>query len=144
MISSMLPDTISKVRQVENLLAVLPQVELPTLHTIHGKVYTRTICLRKDEALTSALIRVPTTLVIAGNVIVYTEEGFIEIKGYNVIPASKDRKQIMRAIEDTFITMILETDKNTVEDIEDYFTEESKLLMSRQPEALNKIIITGE
>jgi hypothetical protein len=40
--------------------------------------------------------------------------------------------------------MIFATQANNVGDAEDEFTDESHMLMSRHPHAVNKITITGE
>jgi len=137
----MTEDNIDKVRQVESQMLEKEQVDLPTLHTIHGGLYTRTVLLKKGHALCGALIKVPTTLILNGNVMVYIGTEFTHIVGYDVIPASANRKQLMIAIEDTYITMCLKTEYRKLEYIEKEFTDEYDMLMSSSDTAINTIII---
>lgn len=143
-ISAMGNTALSLVREAELQLSQMEQVKLPTHHTIHGGVYTRTVLLKKHEALTGAYILIPTTLIIQGVAIVYIGHSHLTLNGYNVIPASKDRKQLIIALEDTYITMIMSTKAVTVEEAELEFTNEAHLLMSRHEDAINTIVITGE
>ena len=123
-------------------ISSLEQIEIETHHTIHGGLYTRTIKLNKNEILASVIIKIPTTLIVSGKIIIYSGDDEVKVSGYNVIPASEGRQQIMKAIEETTITMMFPTMANTVEDAEAEFTDYSDLLMSRFNK--NNTIITGE
>ena len=137
----MTDDSIDKVRQVESQMLEKEQVDLQTLHTIHGGLYTRTVLLKKGHALCGALIKVPTTLILNGNVMVYIGNDFSHIIGYDVLPASSNRKQLMIAIEDTYITMCMKTNLTDLKEIEKEFTDEYDMLMSSFDTAKNIIII---
>lgn len=143
-IKSMNLATLSKVRTIEEVFSSQTQVQLPTQHIIHGGMYSRTILLNEGEALTGAHIVIPTMLMVAGTVKVFTGNTFVVFEGYNVIPASSNRKQIMVALSTSFVTMVFPTDVTTVKEAEDVFTDEPHLLMSRHEDALNFTIITGE
>lgn len=133
--------SIEKVKLVEQHIVQNGTYTMHTFHTIHGNVYTRTVFLRKGYVLCGALIKVPTTLTVSGNVIVYIGTEFSNLKGYNVIPAAAGRKQLIIALEDTYITMCLSTEKRTVAEIEKEFTDEYEILLSSFDASLNTIII---
>ena len=143
-IPSMSSEQIDLAIKAQEFMLEREQIDIRTYHTLHGGVYTRTILLQKDEALTGATIKVPTTLIVSGSIAIYIGSDVAYLSGYNVIPASAFRKQVMVAIEDTYITMVMETKSTTVTEAEDEFTDESHLLMSRKEDAKNHIVITGE
>jgi formylmethanofuran dehydrogenase subunit D len=89
-------------------------------------------------------VKIPTTLVINGDVTVYANEDEIRVTGYQFIPASAHRKQAFSTHSDTLLTMVFPTNAATIEEAEDEFTEEAALLMSRGSDAKNFINITGE
>ncbi len=143
MIGEMTTNELAVANTIQEKLLGLPQSTLHTHHTIHGGIYTRTIKLNKGETLTGALIRVNTTLIISGKLSVYIGNKVIEVNSYSVITAASNRKQVMYAREDSYITMLFKTDAKTVEEAEDEFTIESKKLMSRTKECTNTEDITG-
>jgi hypothetical protein len=137
-------DDIGKVRQLESLLAELPQVELETQHIIHGGTYSRTIMIPAGAALTGALLKIPTSLVICGRVTVFIGDKTLELTGYNVLPASAGRKQAFYAHTDTCLTMFCATEAQTIDAIETEMTDEVDLLCSHKDTSTNLITITGE
>lgn len=143
-IPSMSPATIDKVRKLENIILQAPQVDIETTHSLHGGVYTRTITIPCGVILTGALIKIPTTLVIEGSVTVFIGDKAKNFSGYNVMPASANRKQAFVAHTDTHITMIFTTQAKTVEEAEEQFTDEHAILSSRRPGSTNNFIVTGE
>lgn len=143
-IRSMSEDAISKVTTLENQLKEMDQLQITTWHTLHGGIYTRTILIEKDTAITGALVNVPTTLVVNGDVVVYANDSVQRYTGYNVIPASAHRKQAFVAMEDTMLTMSFSTNASTIGQAEDEFTNQSAELLSRSEHAVNHIIVTGE
>lgn len=147
-IPAMSPAAIAKVCALETDLAKRPQIAIPISHTLHGGVYTRTLLLPvKGDlkgVLTGALIKIATTVIVSGDVIVFVGDDTIRLRGYNVIPASANRKQAFIALTDTYITMIFETKAKTIKEAEDEFTDDGLLLTSRLPDAVNNIVITGE
>ena len=140
-IPSMSVGNIEKVKLIEQHILQEGTYTMHTYHTMHGGVYTRTVLLKKGYVLCGALIKVPTTLIVSGNVIVYIGTEFSNLVGYNVVPAAKDRKQLIIALEDTYITMSLSTNNRTIAEIEKEFTDEYEILLSSFDPSLNTIII---
>jgi len=143
-IASMTIADIDQVRVLEDMVAEMEQVEIETWHVLHGGMYTRTIEIPAGVVLTGALVRVPTVLVVSGDVSVFANGQEVRITGYSAIPASANRKQAFFAIQDTWLTMTFKTDASTVEEAEIEFAEEAERLMSRRQQATNHINITGE
>ena len=143
-IPAMSKQAIDKVRELEAITRELPQVEIATDHVLHGGMYARTICIPAGSVLTGALIRVPTLLVFDGNATVNAGDEAVTLVGYHVLAASAHRRQAFLAHEDTRLTMVFATQAQTVTEAEDEFTDEAHLLISRNPDAVNRITITGE
>lgn len=106
-------------------------------------MYARTIKIPAGVLLTGALIKRTTMLVISGHVTVFVGEGAIEVRGYQVLPASAGRKQAFLAHADTFVTMLFPSEAASVEAAENEFTDEADRLLSRR-QACESITITGE
>jgi len=140
LIESMKDAAIAKVYKLEEYSKKMPQVEIKTSHTLHNGVYTRTIMIPAGVMLTGALVKIDTTLIISGNVIVYAGDQSREIDGYLPILAAANRKQAFIAKKDTYITMIFRTEADSVEEAEEEFTDETHLLMSRNEGAPNDVI----
>lgn len=88
------------------------------------------------------LIKIPTMIFVSGDVVIYAEEGPIEISGAGVIPASAGTKRAILTRTDATLTMTFPTDARTVAEAEAQFTDDLDDLMSHQNE--NIIIVTGE
>lgn len=131
-IPSMSKAAIDKVREMETLAFKMPQVQLDTTHVLHGGMYARTVRLPAGVMITGALIKVASTLIIQGDVLVYTGDETRLLEGYNVLPAEAMRKQAFVAKTEAHLTMIFPTNAQTIEDAENEFTDEAGLLMSRQ------------
>jgi hypothetical protein len=135
---------VDKVRQLEAAQWNAPHAPLKTHHVLHGGVYARTIWLPAGAVITGALIKVPTTLTISGDVTVFIGDETIKLAGYNVIPASARRKQAFVAHTDAHMTMSFATSARTVQEAEREFTDEAHLLLSRRQPEHDVVIITGE
>lgn len=135
---------LSKAFLLQEHLLKLPQEDITTHHVLHGGAYVRTIKIRKNIVLTGALIKVPTTLIVDGDVSVYLDDEAKRLTGFHVLAASAHRKQAFIAHEDTMLTMIFATDAKNIEQAEAQFTDEHESLLSRHPHSINEIIITGE
>ncbi len=135
---------IDKVRQFENASLANPQVNIDTLHIIHGGMYARTIMVPAGVVITGALIKIATMLIIVGDAIAYIGDEAIPLCGYNILPASANRKQAFVAQTDIYLTMIFPTKVSSISEAEDEFTDEANILISRNNISDNKIIITGE
>lgn len=143
-ISSMNEAAMEKVRKFTEMSLKLPQVDIGTLHVIHAGMYARTIMVPAGVAITGALIKIATILIISGDMIAYIGDEGVSLQGYNVLPASRNRKQAFLAQTDTFMTMIFPSDAKTIEGAEEQFTDETEMLFSRNDKSANKIIITEE
>jgi hypothetical protein len=143
-IPAMSKPAIDKVKKLENVLLAFPQVELNTDHVIHGSMYARTVKIPKGAMLSGALIKVPTMLIINGSCRVFVGDDAIDVNGYNVLAASANRKQAFLSFEETTITMIFQTNVDSVEEAEVEFTNEYELLMSHKDSNQNTVIITEE
>ena len=139
-IPPMSSEAIGKAQALQDILVQAEQMVFDTLHVIHDGVYSRTMMLPAGNVLVGALIKVPTTLIVCGDCISYIDDNMTRLTGYNVLAASAMRKQVFVANTDTWLTMSFRTDLTDIEAIEDYFTDESRLLASRKPCSVNKII----
>lgn len=136
---AMQPCEISLVSQFEDELLKLPQEEIETDHVIHAGIYTRTVKLKAECAMTGALIKIPTTLILSGDVTVYIGGESVRLTGHHAIAAQAGRKQAFVAHADTYITMSFATKAQTVAEAEQEFTDDYERLMSRN--GINKVQI---
>lgn len=145
-ISSMSELAIENVRAVEGLSSKMEQVPLVTEHVLHAGLYSRTVTIPAGGMVTGVFVTTPTLLIVNGDALIYRDIGLepIHVLGYQVIPAGANRKQLFMAKEETTLTMIFATQAKTIEAAEDEFTNETHLLSSRLPNAMNKVTITGD
>ncbi len=129
---SMSPDAVENVRRFEVALGQCPQARLHTEHSFHAGIYTRTIKLPAGVALAGVTIKVPTVLIISGDVLTYGDNGTTRITGYHVTLGQPGRKQAFVALTDTWMTMMFATDAQDVETAERQFTDEYENLGSRR------------
>ncbi|MGL4680420.1 MAG: hypothetical protein ACRCWC_13690, partial [Plesiomonas shigelloides] len=127
-IPAMSDESVAKVRALESEAMQQPQVQIETIHTLHAGTYARTIMIPAGVMITGALIKIPTTLIVSGECMVFIGGDTIKLVGYNVLPASANRKQAFLAVTDTWLTMMFKTAATTVEDAEHEFTDECDLL----------------
>lgn len=131
---AMTGEAIDKARETESRMLGMPQVDLPVSHALHAGMYHRTIIIPAGVAITGALIRVPTLLIVSGHCEVFTGTNVATLRGHHVLQAEAGRKQVFLAHADTHLTMIFPTAAVTVEEAEDEFTGEADRLQSRQKE----------
>lgn len=134
---------IAKIRALEEPLIGHEPVDVPTEHVIHAGIYARTIVMPRGMVLTGALLKRGTVLIVVGSVSVLAGEEWMEMEGYNVIPASAGRKQVFESRSPVIITMLIPTQARTVEEVEAEITDEGDRLLSRRQNA-NTVVITGE
>lgn len=115
---------ISIAKEAEDIVKKMPQADITIYHTLHSGVYTRTLLLKKGTTLVGALIKIPTTLIVQGDMKLYIGKKVHHLTGYNVIPAMANRKQVMFAHDDTRVTMLFRTDATTIKEAEDEFTDD--------------------
>lgn len=131
-IAAMSAETIDKVRALEAIVGAMPQIAVHTDHVFHAGVYARTVMVPAGAVITGVLIKIPTILIVNGDCIVHTEDGPIEMHGYNVVPAEAGRKQALVALTHTHLTMIFASDARDPDTAEREFTDEIDSLMSRK------------
>lgn len=136
-------DDIALATQAEEYIKEFEQEDIATSHIIHGNVYSRTILLKRDTTLAGALIKVPTILILSGDASVYIGSDVLHYVGYNVIVGYPNRKQIIHAESDVYVTMIMSTDAKSIKEAEIEFTDDWERLMSAQPDAENEVTITN-
>jgi len=144
LIHSMSDADINLAIELEQDILTLPQTSIPTEHSIHSGVYTRTVMIPQGVVIGGALVKRSTTLILSGHAIVIIGDEETEYNGYAVLCASANRKQAFYAIADTCLTMLFSTTATTVEEAEEEFTDEADRLMSRHPHSINIITNTGE
>lgn len=131
-IAPMTPAQLDRVRRFEAINAELPQVDIETEHVLHAGMYARTITIPAGVALTGALIKVATILIVNGDCDVFMGTRTMRLVGYHVLEAAAQRKGAFYAHKDTHLTMIFPTDAATVQAAEEEFTDEADRLMSRR------------
>lgn len=137
------PGVIERLLKVQDKILQLEQVPIRTEHVIHAGMYSRTVTMPPSTVLVGALIKRPTIVITVGSGRVLIGKDWAEIGGYQVLPASANRKQIFVSDGPLIITMIFPTLVKTVEDAEREFTDDHELLLSRRQD-LNSVTITGE
>lgn len=143
-IRTMSQEAFEKVYAIEAFTKNLDQEQIETSHVLHGGIYSRTVKIKAGVVITGALVKVPTTLTIQGDVSFFANDHEVRVTGYAVIPASKHRKQAFIAHADSWLTMSFKTDAISVPEAENEFTDDADLLMSRQASSINHMNITGE
>lgn len=129
---AMTDEAVDQSRRAEARMLGMPQVNLPVSHALHAGMYHRTITIPAGVAITGALIRVPTLLIVDGDCEVFTGNEVATLEGHNVMQCQPHRKQVFLAHSDTHLTMIFPTLAATVEEAENEFTDEAARLQSRQ------------
>lgn len=132
-IPAMTARAIENVRRLESIVAEMPQVDIPIDHTLHAGMYARTAFIPEGALITGVLIKVPSTLIVAGTALVYVDEDApLRVSGYTVLAAAGGRKQAFIAETDIALTMIFPTNAKTVAEAEAEFTDEPHLLQTRR------------
>lgn len=131
---AMTGEAVDRVRLAEAQLMELPQIDIPTRHALHAGMYARTITIPAGAAITGALIKIPTILIVDGHCEVFTGSETVVLTGYHVMQAEAHRKQVFLAYADTNLTMLFPTQAETVKQAENEFTDEAALLWSRRIE----------
>ena len=134
---------VSNLKEIEKKMLTKEQIKLLTIHSLYNGVYTRTILLKENEVICGALIKIPTTLIINGNIQVSDGDSVVDIVGFDVFLCEPNRKQLMKANGNTSITMLFKTDAKTIEEAEQEFTDDFLSLLSRREDSIN-IIYKGE
>ncbi|MGA9069076.1 MAG: hypothetical protein WB424_02405 [Terracidiphilus sp.] len=134
------------IRAIEEFEAPLigrEPIEVPTEHVIAAGMYARTIVVPAGYIFTGALVKRATILIAVGWFQMLAGEELIELKGYNVIPASAGRKQVFKTLSPLILTMLFPTQAQTVVEAEAEATDQAEDLLSRRQDA-NKVVTINE
>lgn len=138
------PETLAKISEVERRIRERPQIEIQTEHVMHGGIYARTVRLAAGMAIVGVQIKVPTVLIVNGDVLVVVGEEWKRMTGYHVLTGSVGRKGVFVALKPTELTMICASNAKTVEQAEADFTDETESLLSRRQVGSDVVTVTGE
>lgn len=123
--------TTEAVRQMEDMLLQLPQIDLHTQQLVHGGMAARTIFIPAGTVLTGALTNLDNLCAAFGDITVTTDDGPVRLTGFNVIPARAGAKRAGVAHSDTWWVTIHRTDLTDLEEIEEEMTGEADRLQTR-------------
>ena len=137
------PDDIAESYRVEAESRTHPQVRVPIVHSLHGGVYTRTARIPAGVTVTGVMIDPPTTMIAHGDWAVWQGGEWVLFTGFHVIPAAPGRRQIVRAITESTITLVFPCSAKTVREAEQEMSHEWRLLQS-QDEYPDTIINTHQ
>ncbi len=139
--------SIAKVRKLTGLsLAKLPQYAFVTEHRLHAGIYARTVTIPAQGLVTGVLVKIPTILVLCGDLIVYMGEGEepMHVTGQKVLLGSAGRKQAFLSETEFTMTMCFATKAKTIAEAEAEFTDEIELLWPLSDTERHDVIVTGE
>jgi hypothetical protein len=109
-----------------------PKAPIKIEHFIHEGMYVRTCWQPAGTVIVGALIKVPTVLVVDGNVRVNCGGKWINVEGHAVLKGSPGRRCIVVTYEDTYATLMFPTKAKTVEEAEMEMTDEYQMLSTRK------------
>lgn len=116
--------TLAVARNIEALLKSCPQVFLEPEEHLHAGLYSRTIRVPAGIVLTGALIKIPTLLIVTGEVAMSVGDKVSKYSGTNIFEGSAGRKTVFRAIGDTVITMVFASNASDFDEAVKQFTDE--------------------
>lgn len=106
------------VNKLADLLGDVEDAPLPVEQHIYAGVYTRTGCQKAGIVCATALVKVPTQLIVSGHCRIWCEDQVFEVNGYRVLEGMAGRQMIVYTIEDTWATVLFATDAKTPEEAE--------------------------
>lgn len=134
------PETVGKVRLLEDKIRDHEQIEFTTEHVFHAGMYVRTVRIPAGVMFTSVLIKCPTVLILNGTCDVLVGDMGVRLEGYNVIACAAGRKTVYLTRAAVELTMMFASNAKTVEEAEAEFTDEAEMLLSQTNE--NDIVMT--
>lgn len=128
--NAILLETIDKIKYggIETLLPC----KIDTQHFIHAGCYVRTCFLPKGTMIGSALVKIPTVVIVSGDVVVTNVDTRTHYRGYKILKGSAFRRGLWFANEDTYITMFFATNAKNTDDAEKEFTDEWAELLTTE------------
>lgn len=122
-------------KTINDLIKFPPDAEkiiIPTQHLLHAGTYVRTCLIRRGLFVGSALIKIPTVLIIDGDVVATDSEHRKRYVGYNVLKGAPFRRAFWLANADTYMTMFFATQAKTLEEACKEFTDEFQYLYTAE------------
>lgn len=117
--------------RVQEIEEVSP-CEFPTKDMLHAGCYVRTCFCPAGSILASAVIKVPTVVIVHGVCDATAGDKAIHIDGFAVLKAAAGRSTVWRAETDTTITMVYASKAPTCSAAEEEFTDEYEKLLTRR------------
>lgn|GEM_PF-417928 len=137
------PELVVKIEEFERELAGGEPVDVPTEHLIHGGMYARTVIVPAGMFFTNVLVKRATVVIVVGSLGMNSGDKWLELEGYNVLPASAGRKQVFVSRTPVIITMVFPTMARTVAEAEAEFTDQAEKLLSRRQDTNRAVITEG-
>lgn len=132
-VPAMTPAAIGKVQALREASLALPQVDNRIAHALHGGMYHRTGHYPAAATMTSVFVRVPTLLIVCGDVKIFVgEDHVVHVQGFEVVESQANRQPAFHFLAPTAMTMVFATNAKTVEDAENEITPEPHALQSRR------------
>lgn len=125
-------ETLAQLALVAEAISQYPQTDLQTSHLLHGGQYHRTCRMPAGTVIVGAVVRVPTSLIIAGDVSLWTGRSWQRMTGYHVLSGEIGRQACIFSHAETFLTMTAVTEACTIEAAEAEMTEHPEQLLSRR------------
>ena len=132
MLSANSPETLQAARNLQHLVESVEQVQAETEHCLHAGMYSRTIRVPAGMVGVGVRVKVPTLLVVCGDVQLLVGDEWMEICGYAVLQGCAGRKQVFCTRSDVVMTMVFPTQAQSVDEAEREFTDEYETLMTRR------------
>lgn len=124
--------SVEAVRQLEALMADLPQVDLQSQTLVHGRMAARAIFIPAGTLLTGVLTNIDNISVMVGDITVTTETDPVRLTGFHILPASAGCKRAGIAHADTWWATLHHTDLTDIAAIEEEMTDEPENLQTRR------------
>ena len=121
---------IDKIRNNQENMIV--PCDIDTQHFIYAGCYVRTCFLPKGTMIGSALIKIPTVVIVSGDAVVTNGDTRTRYQGYKILRGSALRRGLWFANEDTYITMFFSTKAKNTKNAEKEFTDEWEALLEAE------------
>lgn len=112
------PEWRERVNEFANFIEEVGASPYPIEQHLHAGVYSRTGCQKAGMVCATALVKVPTQLIVSGHCRIYCERDVFEIHGYRVLEGLPGRQMIVYTYEDTWATVMFATNARTVDEAE--------------------------
>ena len=113
-----------KVKNLEEALKNIPQVECPVKHYFAPGIYAREITIKKGTVLTGAIHKTENLAILScGRLQLVTESGTIEISAPHILTVKPGTKNAAYALEDSVWTNFFPTEETDVDKLVELLTE---------------------